>query len=128
MPPSWLQMTGGWSVEWHYPLTAQPVVGLCRLAFQPKAQTASGPGIGCGDAPAFAPLRQPKLLVRVVAAAESDLARAVVGQRPLDHLHGEERAERQIVEPPVMRELVNDGAAIPQGPNLRRGGHPIDVV
>src|ERR1700694_3283240 len=91
------------SVEWRYPLAAQPVVCLCRLAFQPKAQTASGPGVGCGDAPAFAPLRQPKLFVRIVAAAEGDLARTVFGQSALDHLHGEERPERQIVEPPVMR-------------------------
>src|SRR5437773_10344918 len=109
-------MTDLRSFEWRYPLAAQPVVGLGRLAFQPKARTAAGPAIGGGDPPACAPLWQPELLVGVVAAAEGDLARAVVAQHALGHLHGEQRAERQIVEALVVCELVDDGAAIPQDP------------
>jgi len=54
--------------------------------------------------------------------------RTVVRQHALGHFHRQERAERQIVKPFVVRQLINDGAAMPQDPKLRCGRDAVDIV
>src|SRR5665213_239156 len=89
--------------------------------FTPGQQAARGRARVEGDeAPALAPLRQPELFIRIVAAAEIDLARPVVFQHALHHAHAENGADREIVEAAIMRQLVDGGAAVPQDPALRR--------
>ena len=46
----------------------------------------------------------------------------------LDHFHGQQRPERQIVISPIVGELVDDRATMPQDPELRRGGDPVNVI
>src|ERR1700726_2497350 len=86
---------GAVSADRDVPLATQPLINHSRLPLQPKTQTAPCPRIGRGDAPPLAPLRQPQLLIRIVAAAKTDLVRAIAGQHALEHLHREERAEGQ---------------------------------
>src|SRR5271166_3358654 len=105
------------------PLATQAMIEFARFALQPEAEAVPCARIGGVDPPAFSSLRKPELLVGVVAAAEGDLARVIVRQHALGHLHREERAERQIVKSFVVRKLVNDGASVPQDPKLRGSRH-----
>ena len=116
------------SIESRDALTMQAMIERAPFAPQPNAEAAPSPWIIGIYPPAFASSRQPELLVGIVASAEGDLTRAVVRQHALDHLHGEEGTERQIVKPLVVRELVNDGTAMPHDPELRRSWDPVDVV
>jgi len=104
------------------------MICLRGLALQPKAKAAPCPRVGCGDPPAFTPSRQPEPFVGIVASAEGDLAGSVFCQNPLRHLHRQQGAQREIVKLPGVRELVDDGAAAPQDPELRRGRHTVDVI
>src|ERR1700746_1433819 len=106
---------------------AQHVKELGGLTPGSIPQPAPGPRIGRAYAPPFASLRKPQLLVWVVAAAEGDFARLVGGQHALGHLPREQCAERQIVNLLGMGELVDDGATVPQDPELRCGRDPADV-
>ena len=108
------------------PFATQAMIEFAGLALQPIAEAAPRPGIGGVDPPAFPSFRKPELLVMVVAATEADLARVVVRQPALDHLHREECPQRQIVKPFVMRKLVNNGPSVPQDPKLRGGRHSGD--
>src|SRR6516164_5493311 len=116
------------SPERRDPFAMQATTEFARFALQPEAEAAPCARIGGVDSPAFPSLRKPELLEMVIATAEGDLARVVVHQHALDHLHREECPERQIVKPVVMRELVNDGASVPQDPKLRGRRHAVDVV
>src|SRR5271166_427463 len=110
------------------PLATQAMIEFARFALQPEAEAVPCARIGGVDPPAFSSLRKPELLVGVVAAAEGDLARVIVRQHALGHLHREERADRKIVKSFVVRKLVNDGASVPQDPKLRGSRHAVDVV
>jgi len=106
----------------------QAMVEFTCFALQPKAEAAPGPRVRGIDPPTLPSLGEPELLVGIVTAAESDLARAVVPQHALGHLHREEGAERQIVKPFVVRQFVNDRAAMPQDPKLRCSRDVVDIV
>src|SRR5947208_1757782 len=99
-------------------LSARLMVKLGRSALETKPQAADRSRIGRGDAPSLAPLWQPQLLVGIVAPPEVDLPGAILRQYALDHFHRQKRAERQAVEPPIMGELVDDGAPLPDDPEL----------
>ena len=104
------------------------MVELGRFALQAEPQAAHGARVGRRDPPSLAPPRQPKPLVRVVAAPEIDLVRAVLLENPFDHVHRQQRAERQLVEPAVVRELVDHGASPPHDPELGGGRHAVDMI
>src|SRR6516164_371980 len=82
------------SPERRDPFAPQATIEFARFALQPEAEAAPCARIGGVDSPAFPSLRKPELLVMIVAAAEGDLARVIVRQHALGHLHREERAER----------------------------------
>src|SRR3954465_2646910 len=102
-------------------LAGPAVVELGGFAFQAETQAANGPRVGRRDPPSLAPPLQPKLLVRIFAASEIDLVRAILFESPFDHVHRQQRAERELVEPALMHELVDHRAPMPQDPELRGG-------
>src|ERR1700751_1772986 len=104
------------------------MIEFAGLALQPIAEAAPRPGIGGVDPPTFPSLRKPELFIMIVAAAETDLARLVIRQNSLGHLHREESHKRQIVKPFVVSKFVNNGPSEPQDPKLRSGLHAVDVV
>src|SRR5690348_7901811 len=93
---------------------AHAMIEFRGFTFQTEPQAAHGPRVGRRDPPSLAPLPQPKPLVRIVAATEIDLVRAILFENPFDHVHRQQRAERELVEPAVMRELVDHRATPPQ--------------
>src|SRR6516164_10960020 len=107
-PGEWTRSPRQRSSEGGDPFATEAIIESARFALQTTAEAAPGPWIGGLDPPAFPSLRQPEPLVWVVAAPKRDLARVVVRQHALGHLHREERAERQIVKPFVVRQLIND--------------------
>src|SRR6516162_9434688 len=127
-PSGWTRSPQPGSPERGDPFTSQAVIKFACFALQTSGEPSPGPWIGGLDPPAFPSLRQPEPLIRVVTAPKSNLARAVVRQHALGHFHREERAQRQIIKPFVVRQLINDRAAMPQDPKLRRGRDAVDIV
>ena len=76
-------------------LASQAVVDPSGLLPQAQAQAVPSPRVGCGDPPPFSPLREPQLLIRVVATPKADFLRAILCQHTLEHFHREEGAERE---------------------------------
>src|SRR6516162_841893 len=109
-------------------LASQAVVDPSGLLPQAQAQAVPSPRVGCGDPPPFSPLREPQLLIRVVATPKADFLRAILCQHTLEHFHREEGAERELVKALVMRQLANYGAAVPYEPELCCRWNTIDIV
>ena len=95
------------------PLASQAVVDSSGLLPQAPAQPLPSPRVSCGDPPPFSPLWEPQLLIGVVAAPKADFLWVILRQHTLEHFHREEGAEREVVKALVMRELADDGAAVP---------------